>query len=216
MAAGQSRTTSYSQASRRERRLGGRPGAQPTACSVSSRCGPNGRPWELTTRLRRNMRSSAQAESRIPAELKRLDSDGLVRARKESLGWPANRLLDHRQGAAPPRRMARRRTQSDHLGVTAPAAGQSRIDPRHPPRARPSRAGRLDILDVGRTVAAEYAAGGEPCQDQVHVRAFVFDYSTTHATGMLDGCSAPASGGLSTVLGSAVRPARCRRAVGLE
>lgn len=43
-----------------------------------------------------------------------------------------------------------------------------------------------DILDVGRTVAQEYAAGTAPFQDHVHVRAFVFDYLTTHATGMLE------------------------------
>jgi hypothetical protein len=43
-----------------------------------------------------------------------------------------------------------------------------------------------DVLAVGRTVATEYQNGTAPFQDHVHVRAFVFDYLTTHATGMLD------------------------------
>src|SRR5512146_465260 len=32
------------------------------------------------------------------------------------------------------------------------------------------------ILDVGRRVAAEYLTGTAPFQDQVHLRAFVFDF----------------------------------------
>jgi hypothetical protein len=37
------------------------------------------------------------------------------------------------------------------------------------------------ILDVGRVVAAEYLAGSAPFQDQVHVRALVFDFLSSHA-----------------------------------
>ena len=37
-----------------------------------------------------------------------------------------------------------------------------------------------------RDVAAEHEVGTAPFQDQVHVRAFVFDYLSTHATGMID------------------------------
>lgn len=37
------------------------------------------------------------------------------------------------------------------------------------------------ILSVGRTVATEYLAGTAPFQDQVHVRALVFDFLSNHA-----------------------------------
>jgi len=36
-------------------------------------------------------------------------------------------------------------------------------------------------LDVGRQVAAEYLAGTAPFQDQVHLRALVFDFLSNHA-----------------------------------
>ena len=42
-----------------------------------------------------------------------------------------------------------------------------------------------DILAVAQSVAAEYEAGEAPFQEHVHVRALVFDYLATHATGML-------------------------------
>src|SRR4051794_28022211 len=43
--------------------------------------------WELTTQLRRNMRFFwPRAESRILAELRRLEAGGLVTARKEATG----------------------------------------------------------------------------------------------------------------------------------
>jgi hypothetical protein len=37
------------------------------------------------------------------------------------------------------------------------------------------------ILEVGITVAAEYLAGTAPFQDQVHFRALVFDFLSSHA-----------------------------------
>jgi hypothetical protein len=42
------------------------------------------------------------------------------------------------------------------------------------------------ILDVGRRVAAEYLAGTAPFQDQVHLRAFVFDFLSNHALMLRD------------------------------
>ena len=45
------------------------------------------------------------------------------------------------------------------------------------------------ILDVGRVVGPEYLAGTAPFQDQVHVRAFVFDFLTHHALMLLDWAS---------------------------
>lgn len=37
------------------------------------------------------------------------------------------------------------------------------------------------ILSVGRRVSQEYLAGSAPFQDQVHLRAFVFDFLSNHA-----------------------------------
>ena len=37
------------------------------------------------------------------------------------------------------------------------------------------------ILEVGRRVSAEYLAGTAPFQDQVHVRAIIFDFLSHHA-----------------------------------
>lgn len=37
------------------------------------------------------------------------------------------------------------------------------------------------VLEVGRIVAAEYLAGTAPFQDQVHLRALVFDFLSSHA-----------------------------------
>jgi len=41
------------------------------------------------------------------------------------------------------------------------------------------------ILDVGRVVGAEYLEGTAPFQDQIHVRALVFDFLSNHALMLL-------------------------------
>ena len=147
--------------------------------------------WELTMQLRRNLRFFwPRAESRILAELKRLDADGLARARKQTIGRRPRTLYTitpkgRRHLAAwlnaPPRATA---LESEPLlrillgDLSTPDAIHCAIDQ--------IERDAHDILAVGRTVAAEYDAGTAPFQDQVHVRAFVFDYLSTHATGMLD------------------------------
>lgn len=146
--------------------------------------------WELTTQLRRNMRFFwPRAESRILAALKALDRDGLVLARRESVGQRPRTVYaitaaGHEHLTAwlemPPRPTTLEsepllRVMLADLGsrdAILRALDQVEQDAH-------------DVLDVGRTVAAEYAKGDAPFQDQVHVRAFVFDYLTTHATGML-------------------------------
>jgi PadR family transcriptional regulator, regulatory protein AphA len=147
--------------------------------------------WELTTQLRRNMRFFwPRAESRILAELKRLDRDGLVSARKEAVGRrprtvyaitaKGRRRLDAWL-EVPPRGTTLEsepllRVLLGNLGSTQAlerALEQVEQDAQ-------------DILAVGRSVAAEYAAGEAPFQEHVHVRALVFDYLMRHATGMLE------------------------------
>ncbi len=147
--------------------------------------------WELTTQLRRNMRFFwPRAESRILAELKRLDRDGLVRARTEAVGRrPRSVYAITAKG---------RRHLDAWLDVT-PRATTLESEPLlrvllgdlGSPDALRRALDRVeedahDILEVGRTVAGEYAEGTAPFQDQVHVRALVFDYLVTHATGMLE------------------------------
>lgn len=146
--------------------------------------------WELTTQLRRNMRFFwPRSESRILAELKRLDRDGLVTARREAVGRRPRTVYSITA-------MGRRHVTQ---WIDTPPRGAS-LESEPVLRVLLGSLGSVDairravdqverdandILDVGRVVAAEYEAGEAPFQDQVHVRAFVFDYLTTHATGML-------------------------------
>src|SRR5262249_28964694 len=48
------------------------------------------------------------------------------------------------------------------------------------------RADANAILEQGRIVGPEYLAGTAPFQDQVHVRALVFDFLSHHARMLLD------------------------------
>lgn len=146
--------------------------------------------WELTTQLRRNLRFFwPRAESRILAELRRLDRDGLVRSRKDPVGRrPRTVYAITDEGrrhletwlALPPRATT---LESEPLlrvllgDLSSPDAIRVALDQ--------TERDAHEILDVARTVAAEYEAGTAPFQDQVHVRAFVFDYLTAHATTML-------------------------------
>jgi len=147
--------------------------------------------WELTTQLRRNLRFFwPRAESRILAELKRLHADGLVRARKEAVGRRPRTVYAI---TAKGRRHLRSWLALEPRATTLESEPLLRVllgdlgtaDALHRALDRVEQDAH-DILDVGRTVAAEYAAGTAPFQDQVHVRTFVFDYLTTHAIGMLD------------------------------
>lgn len=147
--------------------------------------------WELTTQLRRNMRFFwPRAESRILAELKRLDRDGLVRSRRESIGKRPRTIY---KLTAKGRRHVSSWLETDARGTALESEPLMRImlgnlasdDAMRKAIGQVERDAH-DILDVGRVVASEYEAGTAPFQDQVKVRAFVFDYLTTHATGMLE------------------------------
>jgi DNA-binding PadR family transcriptional regulator len=146
--------------------------------------------WELTTQLRRNMRFFwPRAESRILAELKRLHAAGLVRARKEAVGRRPRTVYEI---TAEGRRVVAGWLDTEPKATTLESEPLLRVllgdlGSRDAIRVALDRVERdaHDILDVGRTVAAEYVSGTAPFQDQVHVRAFVFDYLATQATGML-------------------------------
>jgi PadR family transcriptional regulator, regulatory protein AphA len=146
--------------------------------------------WELTTQLRRNLRFFwPRAESRILAELKRLDSEGLVRSRKDAVGRrprtvyaitaKGRRRLEAWLEASP---RATTLESEPLLRVLFGDLGSTDAIRRALDQVERDA---QDLFAVASVVAEEYAAGTAPFQDQVHVRAFVFDYLATHATGML-------------------------------
>jgi PadR family transcriptional regulator, regulatory protein AphA len=146
--------------------------------------------YELTKQLRRNMRFFwPRAESRIYDEAKALVARGLATAETATIGGR--------------RRTTYAITDAGREAVrswlaTAPGATALACEPLLRvflldlgDRQQVERA--LDqvvadahaILDVGRVVGPEYLAGTAPFQDQLHVRAFVFDFLTSHALMLL-------------------------------
>lgn len=147
---------------------------------------PSWTTWELKTQLRRNMRFFwPRAESQIYEEAKSLVAKGFAvadrsysgrRARTTYQITPAGRAALEEWMATPPRATALECeallrvflaafSTPDHL---AAALDQVQADARA-------------ILDVGRVVGPEYLAGTAPFQDQLPVRAVVFDFLSHHA-----------------------------------
>lgn len=147
---------------------------------------PSWSTWELTTQLRRNMRFFwPRVESRIYDEARTLVARGLARDRRSYTGRRARtnyaitakgRRELQQWLATPPRGTNLEcepllRVFLGDLGTTEQllvALEQVRAD-------------GDAILAVGRTVAAEYCTGTAPFQDQVHLRALVFDFLSSHA-----------------------------------
>jgi DNA-binding PadR family transcriptional regulator len=142
--------------------------------------------YELNLQLRRNMRFFwPRAESRIYADAKTVVDRGWATAREVHTGQRTRTIYRiSRRGrtalrdwlATPPRPTSLecepllRVFLADHA------------DPRSTRLALDQVRSDADaILDVGRRVSAEYAAGTAPFQDQVHVRALVFDFLSHHA-----------------------------------
>jgi DNA-binding PadR family transcriptional regulator len=147
--------------------------------------------WDLTSQIRRNMRFFwPRAESRILAELKRLDEDGFVRSRTEQVGQrPRTIYAITAKG--------RRRLSAWLDSPPAPEVLESEpilrvmLGDLGSMESLDAAIEQIEgeahrILDVGRVVAGEYEAGTAPFQDQVHLRAFVFDYLTARAQMLLD------------------------------
>jgi DNA-binding PadR family transcriptional regulator len=150
---------------------------------------PSWSTWELRNQLRRNMRFFwPRAESRILAELKRLDRDGLAEARREMVGRrPRTTYSITKAGrkqltewlATPPRGTA---LESEPLlrVLLGQLGTREQLE-----RAVDQVGADADtLMDTARTVAHEYLTGTAPFQDHVDHRAFVFDYLATHADGM--------------------------------
>ncbi|HEX4491023.1 MAG TPA: PadR family transcriptional regulator [Acidimicrobiia bacterium] len=142
--------------------------------------------WELTTQLRRNLRFFwPRAESQIYAEVKALVVRGVARDRQTFVGRRARTSYTITA--------AGRRALAAWL-ATPPKATTLECEPLLRVfladfNTREQLGAALDqvradadaILDVGRIVGAEYLAGTAPFQDQIHVRALVFDFLSSHA-----------------------------------
>jgi DNA-binding PadR family transcriptional regulator len=150
--------------------------------------------YELTQQLRRNMRWFwPRVESRIYDEAKNLVRQGLATAETRNLGGRRRTvyaITDRGRNevrtwlSTPPNETA---LESEPLlrmmlmDLGPPDAALKAIDEVE----ATSRA----MLEIARTVGREYLDGIAPFQDQVHARAIVFDFLTSHAL-MLDGwCS---------------------------
>ena len=152
---------------------------------------PSWTTWELTKQLRRNLRFFwPRAESRIYAATRLLEEKGLASAHHSFTGRrrrttyaisAAGREVVDEWLATPPRPTSLEaepvlRVVLSDLGTREQlfaALEQLRRDAQ-------------SILDVGRVVGPEYLQGTAPFQDQVHVRAFLFDFLSHFAFTLRD------------------------------
>jgi PadR family transcriptional regulator, regulatory protein AphA len=150
--------------------------------------------YELTQQLRRNMRWFwPRVESRIYDEAKNLVRQGLATAETRNVGGRRRTvyvITDRGRNqvrtwlSTPPNETA---LESEPLlrvmmmDLGPPDAALKAVDQ--------VEATARAMLEIARTVGREYLDGVAPFQDQVHARAIVFDFLTSHAL-MLDGwCS---------------------------
>lgn len=142
--------------------------------------------WEITQQLRRNMRFFwPRAESRIYDEARALVERGLA---KDSVTHTGRRARTSYRITAAGRRHVRSWLATPPRPTTLECEPVLRIllgrlappDALHEAVAQ-VRADAEAILDVGRTVAVEYAGGTAPFQDDVAYRSLVFDFLSHHA-----------------------------------
>lgn len=142
--------------------------------------------YEITKQLRRNMRFFwPRAESRIYDEARQLVEKGLASSTEEQVGrrtrtiysiTPQGRQAVERWLATPPRATALECEPLLRIFLADMCSRQQlqvALDQ--------VMADADAILTVGRVVGAEYLQGTAPFQDQVHVRALVFDFLWSHA-----------------------------------
>lgn len=147
--------------------------------------------WELTQQLRRNMRFFwPRAESQIYEEVKGLEARGWARSRRTYVGRRARTSYTISAAgrkelatwlATPPRATALECEPLLRVFLADFATGDQLLTALGQVRADADA-----ILGVGRAVGAEYLAGRAPFQDQVHVRALVFDFLSSHAQMLRD------------------------------
>jgi PadR family transcriptional regulator, regulatory protein AphA len=144
------------------------------------------RSYELVKEMGRNLRFFwPRAESRIYAELKRLEEEGLVRSSTSFQGLRSRstfRATPHGLRALAAWKATEpggTTLQSDDLLRVFLAAPD---DTATVAKAVASvRAEAEELLAVAETIAAEYSAGEAPFQDRVRMRALVFDFLASWA-----------------------------------
>jgi DNA-binding PadR family transcriptional regulator len=145
----------------------------------------------LTKQLRRNMRFFwPRAESQIYEEAKSLVARGWAR---DYHGFTGQRPRTSYAITAAGRKALRAWLATPSKATALECEPLLRVflaDFATPQQVRAAleqvRADGQAILDVGRVVGAEYLAGTAPFQDQLHVRALVFDFLSHHARMLID------------------------------
>lgn len=145
---------------------------------------------EITRQLRRNMRFFwPRVESRIYAELRALEARGLIRSRREYVGRRGRSVYAL---TAPGRAVLDRWLELPPRGTDLQCEPVLRVlladlqSPEQLVRAIDTvRDDARAILDVGERVGNEYQEGRGPFQDDVHARALVFDFLSSHALMLL-------------------------------
>lgn len=143
--------------------------------------------YALTKQLRRNMRFFwPRAESRIYDEAKQLVAKGLATVQRERVGpektravytiAPAGRQTLRRWLATPPRATALECEPLLRIFLADFCTREQLLVALNQVKADANA-----ILEVGQVVGPEYLQGRAPFQDQVHVRALVFDFLWNHA-----------------------------------
>jgi PadR family transcriptional regulator AphA len=150
--------------------------------------------YELTQQLRRNMRWFwPRVESRIYDEAKNLVRLGLATAETSNLGGRRRTVY-----AITDRGRDRVRTwlstpPNETTLESEPLLRVMLMDLGPPDAALKAidevEATARAMLEIARTVGREYLDGIAPFQDQVHARAIVFDFLTSHALMLLGWCS---------------------------
>jgi PadR family transcriptional regulator AphA len=152
---------------------------------------PSWSTWELTKQLRRNLRFFwPRAESRIYAETRRLEEKGLAHAQRSFTGRrrrtvyaisdTGRRAVD--EWLATPPRPTSLEAEPVLRVVLSDLGTRDQLFAALEQVRRDAEA----ILDVGRVVAPEYLQGTASFQDQVHVRAFLFDFLSHFAFTLRD------------------------------
>ncbi len=152
--------------------------------------------YELTKQLRRNMGWFwPRVESRIYDEAKGLVRRGLATAETRTVGGRRRTVYAI---TARGRRAVREwlATSANETALESEPLLRVMLMDLGPQNAALQAVEQVEatartMLDIGRTVGCEYLEGDAPFQDQVHARALVFDFLTSHAL-MLAGWAARA------------------------
>jgi PadR family transcriptional regulator AphA len=150
--------------------------------------------YELTQQLRRNMRWFwPRVESRIYDEAKNLVRRGLATAETTTVG--ARRRTIYAITAEGRRQVGEwLATVPNETALESEPLLRVMLMDLGPPGGALRAIERMEadaraMLEIGLVVGREYLHGTAPFQDQVHARALVFDFLTSHALMVQDWCS---------------------------